>query len=636
MEANIDRLISIAQDINLQNEAAQLSFIKQRFSDENCELILPLVGEFSAGKTTLINSLTDSKQLETATKETTATIFEIHFGCDSCYAEVYDEQGGKVRVDDVSTLKNEKLGDSLVVNVFDTSSRIPSNIVLVDTPGLSSKDPRHRQTLINFLPKADGILLVVDVNPGITRSLTEFINMMNMAQRPVFLVLTKCDTKTEEDLEKAKQYIADNCKLPLTRLICVSARKGDVDELCHLLDAIQKEKGEILSRVNEQRLKDIVKVMVAHIDELLKASSSDKELEKAIREKEQELKKIDHAIERLVDASRFDIEREERDVERKFQDTTFDRLEAIVASKSSDFNREAVSAINNIASICLNDFKNGVERIMAEKARQQKSPDGTITWRSLQNVDMSQLEISGLTFDLDLNAIGHEYDGMIATGVKVATAAAAVWAVAATASAAAAGAVEGGGAAVVGSAAEAGGATVVAGTAEAGGAAKLALDAGVVLEGVDIASDVGNIVSNQRHISRVQKAVSFAGKAGEEYKNIEQVNTNAGRQMGANKGLIEGLVGFVTDKTMGKPQRRRAIREYIDGTLITQFKRAMSENTRMTIDGISKKLLDEALVVIDEKKKALEALQEEYKEKKESFHQRLETLRDYQNELLTL
>lgn len=618
MISHIDRLISIAQDISLTSEAAQLSYIKQRLANENCELILPLVGEFSAGKTTLINSLTDSKQLETATKPTTATIFEIHFGCDSCYAEVYDEQGGKVRVDDISSLKNENLGDSLVVNVFDTSKRIPSNIVLVDTPGLSSEDPRHRQTLIDFLPNADGILLVVDINQQITRSLTDFINMMNMAQRPVFLVLTKCDTKAATELESAKQYIADNSKLPLSRLVCVSAAKGDVKELSQLLDAIQAEKGKILEKVNEQRLKDIVKTMVAHIDELVAVSSSDKELESAIREKEQELKKIDRTIDRLIDASRFDIESVERDIERKFQDTAFERLDAIAASKSSNFNGEAVTAINNMASICLNDFKNGVERIIAEKARQQKSSGETMSWSSLQNIDTSQLDISGLTFDLDLNAIGHEYDGAIATGVKVAAAAAAVAAVVATA---------GGAAGVAGA----------AGTAEAGGAAAdLTLSAGGMLEAADIATDVGSIVSNQRHISRVQQAVAFVGKASEQYGNIEQMNVNAGQQVGANKGLVEGLVGFVTDKAMGKPQRRRAIREYIDGTLTPQFKRAMGENSRMVIDILSKKLHDEALVTISEKKQALEALQQENKEKKESYQQRVETLRDYQNELLTL
>ena len=243
-----------------------------------------------------------------------------------------------------------------------------------------------------------------------------------------------------------------------------------------------------------------------------------------------------------------------------------------------------------------------------------------MAWSSLQNIDMSQLAISGLTFDLDLDAIGHEYDGAIATGVKVAAAAAAVAAVVATAGGAA------GAVGAAGTAAEAGGAA----------AADMALSTGGMLEVADIATDVGSIVSNQRHISRVQQAVAFVGKASEQYGNIDQMNVNAGQQVGANKGLIEGMVGFVTDKMMGKPQRRRAIREYIDGTLTPQFKRAMGENSRMVIDILSKKLHDEALVTISEKKQALEALQQENKEKKESYQQRVETLRDYQNELLTL
>jgi len=618
MIQQIDRLIAIAQDVNLLSEAAQLSFIKQRFSDENCEMILPLVGEFSAGKTTLINSLTDSKQLETATKPTTATIYEIHFGCENCYADIYNEQGEKIRVDDISSLKNEKLGDSLVINVFDTSKRIPSNIVLVDTPGLSSEDPRHKQTLIDFLPNADGVLLVVDVNQQITRSLTDFINMMNLARRPVFLVLTKCDTKATTELEDTKHYIAENCKLPLTRLVCVSAAKGDTEELYELLDGIQAEKGKILAQVNEQRLNDIVKVMVEHIGELLKTSSSDKDLEDAIRQKEQELKKIDRTITRLIEASEYDIESEERNTERKFQDTVFERLDAIAASKSNNFNAEAISAINNTASICLNDFKNGVEKIITDKIKEHNIDDG-ITFNSLPGIDMSQLSVSSLSYDLDLDSIGHEYDGMIATGIKVAAAVAAVTAVVATA---------GGAAGAVGAAGTA--------TEMGAGAAELAMDAGGVLEAVDIASDVGNIVSNQRHISRVQQAVSFVGQASEQYNNINQVNANAGNQVGAKKGLIEGMVGFVTDKTWGKPQRRRAIREYIDGTLAPQFKVAMSKNSRKVTDDIAKLLYEEAQVSLAEKKQALETLQEERKQKKESYNKRLEVLRDYQNELLTL
>lgn len=111
----IEKLIEIAQDINMLSEAAQLCLIKQRSEDDNCELILPIIGEFSAGKTTLINALTDSKKLETASRPTTATIYEIHFGCDSCYAEVFDEEGNKKRIDDIGRLANNELKDSLVV-----------------------------------------------------------------------------------------------------------------------------------------------------------------------------------------------------------------------------------------------------------------------------------------------------------------------------------------------------------------------------------------------------------------------------------------------------------------------------------------------------------------------------------------
>ena len=256
---DIDRLIEIAQDINMLSDTAQLCLIKQRYAKKNCELILPLVGEFSAGKTTLINALTDSNQLETATKPTTATIYEIHFGCDSCYAEVFDDKGEKTTVQDIASLKNEVLSDAVVVNVFDTAKEIPSGIIIVDTPGLSSPNPRHKQTLVDFLPKADGILLVVDVNQQVTRSLTDFIDTMRLASRPVFLVITKCDTKSESELDTVKKYIAENCKLSLNQVACVSATKGDMSQIYELLQSVQNEKNRILEEVNAHRVNEIIK-----------------------------------------------------------------------------------------------------------------------------------------------------------------------------------------------------------------------------------------------------------------------------------------------------------------------------------------------------------------------------------------
>lgn len=86
-------LHDIAEYVRMDDMASLVDEISVRSQQSNCDLILPLVGEFSSGKTALINALTDSKKLETATKPTTATIYKIHFGCDTCHAKVLDTDG---------------------------------------------------------------------------------------------------------------------------------------------------------------------------------------------------------------------------------------------------------------------------------------------------------------------------------------------------------------------------------------------------------------------------------------------------------------------------------------------------------------------------------------------------------------
>jgi hypothetical protein len=58
-------LIDIATQLGFSDLIAKLQAILERQNKDDAPLTLPLVGEFSSGKTTLINSLTNSHQLET-------------------------------------------------------------------------------------------------------------------------------------------------------------------------------------------------------------------------------------------------------------------------------------------------------------------------------------------------------------------------------------------------------------------------------------------------------------------------------------------------------------------------------------------------------------------------------------------
>lgn len=601
---NVETLQSIARFLDLKNIETELAQIKEK-SNDSVELILPLVGEFSAGKTTLINALTDCKELETATQPTTATIYEIHFGCDQSYAIVLTSNGERKKVDDIASLKNETLGDAVVVNIFDTSKKVSASTILVDTPGLSSPNPLHRQTLVDFLPQADAILLVTDVNQQITRSLTDFIKTMKLAKRPIFLVITKCDTKSESELEAVKKYISENCELSVEQVACVSASTDNLNELYNLLDKIQKDKTAILKEVNKHRIQTISNTLVQRIDELLKASSSDKDLDNAIRQQEYELNKLNRNIDKLVESATDDINEQGRKISRKFEDIVSGKLETLIAGKSNNFDGEAISAINNTSSLLLNEFKDEIQEILTQKARDRKGTEESISLHSLEEMDISNLSISNISYNLDLNSLGHQYDSMISTGVKVVGVVAAVAGAAAYA------------APLIG---------------EVGAAASISTAANIA----DTATDVGSIVSNRKTVGRIERAMNIAERAGVQYNKIDNFNQQAGQRVGCSKGIVESLVGFVTDKTMGKPQRRRAIHNYMDETLSPQFKQEMQRLSKQLSNSIRNALQQEAKTMIEQKTASLEKLKVEKQEKKVQYEQRISQLRDYKNQILTL
>lgn len=602
---NLEKLLEISNYLGLSNITAELETIDLRSHQENANLILPLVGEFSSGKTTLINSLTDSKKLETATKPTTSTIYEVHFGGESCHATVLQENNEFVEVNNIAELKNDTLADAKVVTVFDTSSRVPSTTILVDTPGLSSPDPKHKQTLVNFLPKADGIMLVSDINQQITRSLTDFIETMKLSKRPIYLVLTKSDTKSANDIEAAKKYISENCQIPLKQMAVVSAATNSLDELYALLDSIQKDKKEILKQVDGQRIKNIVNLLTDHVEELMSASNSDKDLDEAIRRSQYELDKISRNIDRLVESMSDDIEDQGRTISRKFEDSIFAKLNTLVTGKSNNFDGEAISMINNTASLLMNDYKTGIQTLLRDKARSQRGSENEIPLASLSDLDMTSIQMSGLSYNLDLNNMGHEYDGWIKTGVIAVAAFGAVAAVASTGGAAA-------------------------------GALTTAATVDNVIDVADTVSDVGSIISNQKTVGRMEKAVGFVTNATEKYNSFNESNQQMGQQVGSDKGMIDSLVGFVTDKMMSKPQRVRAIRNYIDGSLSPEFKSGLHDISQNLVNTIRCSLHEEASALIGQKTESLNQLKQELKEKKDLFDARMEQLREFKTILLTI
>lgn len=626
---HIEFLKEVAQELGQQNILNSLNAIQERASQQNANLLIPLVGEFSSGKTTLLNTLTDCKKLETATKPTTATIYEIHFGCNKCEANVVLSDGQVAHFDDLGELKNDQLSDAQIVTVFDTSTKVPSSTILVDTPGLSSPVVKHRQVLVDFLPSADAILLVVDINQQVTRSLTDFIDMIKLSKRPVYIVLTKSDTKSVSEIEAVKQYIADNCKLPVQQVVVVSAAKDNISELYALLETIQKSKNEILAKVDGQRIKDLARILVNRVDEMLTASSSDENLDMEIRRQQLDLDKIKRNINRLIDSMASDISEDGSKISRRFEDSMYEKLGALVAGGSANMDNDALSVINNTASLLLSEYKNNIMGILKSKVQSAQGSDSEIPVESLMSIDLSGIQISGLNYNLDLNSMGHEYDGMIKTGVIAVAAVATVAAAVATAGAAGAAAGAAGTAGTAGTAGAAGTAAAAgtAGTAGAAGTVATTVAASKAVDIVDTATDVGSIIYTRKMMKRIAKTEEFAGKAVDKYNKIEKAD---------EKGILSSMVGFATERLLSKPQRVRAVRNYVDGTLAPEFKSQMENLSQSVVNMVRGGLQNDASEMIAQKTAMLNELKEQCSEHKAEFARRKETLKQYKEKLSTI
>ena len=592
---DIQELIKIAENIGMTQAVESLNVIAERQAQSEPGIVIPFVGEFSSGKTSLINALTDSKSLETKTEPTTATIYEVHFSQPKCDAYIYEDDKMFTHVDNIADLKNDILKDKPFVLVNDTSTKISATTIIVDTPGLSSPVPKHKETLTKFLPQADGIILVVDVNQQVTRSLTQFISDVKISNRPIFLVLSKCDTKTESEVKQAKDYITQNCKIPVEQVACVSARENNLNELYALFKSISDAKTSILEKVNEQRIKNTAASMSRRIEELLSASDDNKKLEVAIREQKDDLSKIKNKIKKLLANTKSEIEDSAENAINEFVATVTPKLESIAKSQNQNFDSEAITAVNTTEILVLNKFKRNISQILRNKANSMQNTEDGIVLQSLQLIDMSSVQVGDATasYSLSLNDMGHEYDSIIKKGV---IGVALVGATIATGGIA-------GGAAVAGE-----GAATAAGAASGAG----------LMDVAQVAADVYL------------------------YKKLSDSNNNLPAQQQPNqqpatvveqRGIIDSAIGWVTDKAWGKPQRQKAVREYLSNTLIPAFKIEMARILDEMIAMIQNTLNIESEAALSERTQELEKLKAISLQHKQEFENRKAELRKMKDAL---
>ena len=604
---SLNRIIEIAESLEQKSIAERLRAIEERTQNPSAQLILPLIGEFSAGKTSLINALTDSKVLEIASRPTTATLYQIFFGSTENKAVALTAEGESVELQ-LDSMKNEELLKYPTVNLFDTSTKVPKDIIFVDTPGLSSPDPKHREVLISILPRVDAILLTVDANQPITRSLLAFVKEMRLAEKPIYLILNKTDTKSTGELQDLKAGIARDIDLPIDSIVCTSASTGGVSELQQLLTKIQGQKTQIIAKVDALHTKELIGELRAFIAEVLRSSSSPKELKEAVRAQECELERLQSNIRQLMERVEEKLSDKIDETQSTLRTQLWSSLNGILSKKGISYNQEIKEEIIRVKTILLQNFTRQVSTTIREV--NASSRDIRVQLPSAETIDLSQLgeQIDNIPME-DFDSVGHGWDKAIGWATVGLASVAGVATLVAT-----------GGLAALG----------IGGAAGATGAAGAATAAGVALE----AGEAAVMATTAVKTTKMMRMMNVMSKAGSFIQKGHQISSVVSSAAEKERGFIEGLVGKATE-FFSKPRREAAVEHFLDAQILPNFEADLRNYLSESLRLIGERMNAEAATLVGEKREALSQLQAQQEQEQAKYEAEIKAMKEQDQYLAT-
>ena len=176
------------------------------------ELLIPVIGGFSAGKSSLLNSFLQEEVLSVAVTPETALATELHYSTQE-YAEAITPSGQSVRFEksQMEQLKNRASEFSyakLYLNKQCLKDIEP--LVLVDMPGFESPLASHNKAIFEYIRRGVYFVILQSVEHGnITASVRREIDNLLTFERKFSFFLSKSNLKPQSELEDVKSFVQE-------------------------------------------------------------------------------------------------------------------------------------------------------------------------------------------------------------------------------------------------------------------------------------------------------------------------------------------------------------------------------------------------------------------------------------------
>ena len=314
------------------------------------ELLVPVIGNFSVGKSSLINEFLGENSLRVGITPETSIATELHYSSvDRVEAYAEEEIFKDINVNEEEELKNNKY-----IKMYLNNKRIKDiePLVIVDMPGFNSSVDLHNDAILNYIEKGSYFIVLISSDEGtISRNLLLELENIKRLRCDFSIVLSKTNLKSEEDIKLIKQNLEDEIEYLGYDKGIIGVGRGGKEVFEEILKSINPE--DIFRKKFKDRIVLFLMTTCDLLDMQIKCIQQTRETnEREIVKLREEVENIQEEEERVILELKGSVDKEVNDVLAEIENSIYSNIDSIIKDRSGI---EIESIIKNIL------IKKGVE-----------------------------------------------------------------------------------------------------------------------------------------------------------------------------------------------------------------------------------------------------------------------------------
>lgn len=185
---------------------------------QRAELLVPIIGAFSAGKSSLINTFLGADILPVGITPETELATELRFSRDPhVLAHRADGGSDRLAVEDLLSIKPRASSYThLELHLDDPRLEVLYPQVLVDMPGFGSSLDSHNKAIAHYLPRGAHFIVAVSVPDGtMAESTLRQLETMQTYEAGFSILLSKANLRSAEEVDAVEVAVREQLELRL-------------------------------------------------------------------------------------------------------------------------------------------------------------------------------------------------------------------------------------------------------------------------------------------------------------------------------------------------------------------------------------------------------------------------------------